>query len=54
MNGLYKRNIVPLTNLTSVLLEREGETETERLGYNEMKLERQLFFILRANGNPGD
>ena len=32
MNGLYKRTIVPLTNL--VLLKREGETE--RLG-NIMK-----------------
>ena len=39
MNGLYKRKVVPLTNL--VLLKREGETETERLGtHNEMKLER--------------
>lgn len=53
MNGLYKRKVVPLTNL--VLLKREGETETERLGtHNEMKLERQLFFILRASGDPGD
>ena len=53
MNGLYKRKIVPLTY--SVLLKREGETEMERLGTrNEMKLERQLFFVLRANGDPGD
>ena len=53
MNGLHKRKIVPLTNL--VLLKREGETEMERLGTcNEMKLERQLFFVLRANGDPGD
>ena len=44
---------MPLTNL--VLLKREGETETERLGtHDEMKLERQLFFVLRANGDPGD
>ena len=53
MNGLYKRKIVPLTKL--VLLKREGEIETERLGtHNEIKLERQLFFVLRANGDPGD
>ena len=53
MNGLYKRKIVPLTY--SVLLKREGETKMERLGTcNEIKLERQFFFVLRANGDPGD
>ena len=53
MNGLCKRKIVPLTNL--VLLKREEETEMERLGmHNKLKLERQLFFVLRANGDPGD
>ena len=44
---------MPLTNL--VLLKREGETEMERLGtHDEMKLERQLFFVIRANVDPGD
>ena len=53
MNGLYKRKVVPLTNIVSVLL-RERERQRQGLGHNEMKLEIQLFFILRANADPGD
>ena len=53
MNGLYKRKVVPLTNIVSVLL-RERERQRQGLGHSEMKLETQLFFILRANVDPGD